>query len=255
MNLNNREFNVEASQRPLQFVGIEGNFCRLEATTTFWHGSTLQNTGWSPTAMPLKKRILLALEKNPGITDRELTDQVLGPGAGQQAVNQAARALAGAGRLVRRQRPDGRIGNYPTLGDSGSQSSNMEPATVTGIAWPSEDAVKRQLQAWLEAAGWRVEVRWARGHGVDVDASRGSERWRIEVKGGGSLDAMRVNYFLAVLGELLQRMNDSAARYSVALPDMKQFRGLWSRLPTLAKDRTQITALFVAQSGNVDEVR
>jgi len=117
--------------------------------------------------------------------------------------------------------------------------------------------VKRHIQSWLEAAGWRVEVRWGRGgrgHGVDVDASRGSERWRIEVKGGGSLDPMRVNYFLAVLGELLQRMDDPAARYSIALPDMKQFRGLWSRLPTLAKTRTHITALFVAASGEVVEV-
>ena len=74
------------------------------------------------------------------------------------------------------------------------------------------------------------------------------------MKGGGSLDPMRVNYFLAVLGEALQRMDDPAARYSIALPDMKQFRGLWSRLPALAKTRTQITALFVAPSGDVVEV-
>ena len=73
------------------------------------------------------------------------------------------------------------------------------------------------------------------------------------MKGGGSRDPMRVNYFLAVLGELLQRMDDPAARYSIALPDMKQFRGLWSRLPMVAKTRTQITALFVAASGDVVE--
>ncbi len=207
--------------------------------------------------VPLKDRILLALKRDPGVTDRELTDKIHGRDVGQQAVNQAARALAGAGRLIRRQRPDGKIGNYPSSGDSRAQSSDTDQpaAVVTEIAWPSEDAIKRQIQEWLEAAGWGVEVRWARGHGVDVDASRGSERWRIEVKGGGSLDAMRVNYFLAVLGELLQRMDDPAARYSIALPDMKQFRGLWSRLPTLAKDRTHITALFVAQSGDVEEVR
>jgi len=43
-------------------------------------------------------------------------------------------------------------------------------------------------------------------------------------------------------------------RYSIALPDLPQFRGLWSRLPSLAKSRTQITALFVKASGEVDEV-
>ena len=50
-------------------------------------------------------------------------------------------------------------------------------------------------------------------------------------------------------------MDDSAARYSIALPDMKQFHGLWSRLPKIAKARTQITALFVASTGAVEEVQ
>ena len=206
-------------------------------------------------AVPLKQQILFALESTPGMTDREITDQVLGPGTGQQAVNQAARALAGTGRVVRRPRPDGKIGNY--LSDASSMvqvESPTEAEIGVDATWPSEDAVKRHIQSWLEASGWQVEVRWWRGHGVDVDASRGSERWRIEVKGGGSLDPMRVNYFLAVLGELLQRMDDPAAHYSIALPDMKQFRGLWSRLPALAKTRTHITALFVAASGEVVEV-
>jgi hypothetical protein len=66
---------------------------------------------------------------------------------------------------------------------------------------------------------------------------------------------MRVNYFLSMLGELLQRMHDSEARYSVALPEMPQFRRLWGRLPGLAQSRTGISALFVDAAGNVDEVR
>jgi len=65
---------------------------------------------------------------------------------------------------------------------------------------------------------------------------------------------MRVNYFLSILGELLQRMDDPDARYSIALPDMKQFRRLWQRLPDLAKSRTEISALFVDGSGRVEEV-
>jgi len=54
--------------------------------------------------------------------------------------------------------------------------------------------------------------------------------------------------------ELLQRMDDPDARYSIALPDMQQFRRLWQRLPQLAKARTTISALFVSPSGNVEEV-
>jgi hypothetical protein len=65
---------------------------------------------------------------------------------------------------------------------------------------------------------------------------------------------MRVNYFLGVLGETLQRMDDPKAAYSIALPDLKQFRNLWTRLPLLAKQRSEITALFVRGDGQVEQV-
>jgi hypothetical protein len=66
---------------------------------------------------------------------------------------------------------------------------------------------------------------------------------------------MRVNYFLAVLGELLQRMDDGSAKYSIALPDLQQFRNLWLRLPRLAKQKTGISCLFVDSRGNIQEER
>jgi hypothetical protein len=64
---------------------------------------------------------------------------------------------------------------------------------------------------------------------------------------------MRVNYFLAILGEILQRMSDPEAKYSIALPDLGQFRNLWARLPELAKSRTGITILFVNADGDIEE--
>ena len=66
---------------------------------------------------------------------------------------------------------------------------------------------------------------------------------------------MRVNYFLAILGETLQRMSDQDARYSIALPDMNQYRRLWAKLPDLAKQRTQITLLLVSNIGEVDHLK
>ena len=133
----------------------------------------------------------------------------------------------------------------------------MTVGVITGVEASgmfSEDDVKRSLQSWLEASGWAVSIAWGRDRGIDVEGTRDGKRWIIEAKGCGSLNAMRVNYFLSILGELLQRMNDPDAHYSVALPDMKQFRGLWQRLPELAKSRTQISALFVGPSGHVEEV-
>lgn len=118
----------------------------------------------------------------------------------------------------------------------------------------SEDAVKGLLEAYLSQDGWDCSIRWGREPGIDIEARRGHERWVIEVKGQGSLNPMRVNYFLGVLGETLQRMSDDEARYSIALPDIGQFRRLWGRLPQLAKRRTGITALFVQPGGRVTEV-
>ncbi len=48
-------------------------------------------------------------------------------------------------------------------------------------------------------------------------------------------------------------MEYPTARYSIALPDMKQYRGLWDRLPQLAKSRTGVSALFVGADGEVIE--
>jgi hypothetical protein len=162
--------------------------------------------------------------------------------------------LADAGQISRPKRPDGKLSNYPNLHNL--EKAPFVPATPEfslSILLLSEDDLKRNLQAWVDAAGWQVQVIWGRGRGIDIEAQRGGQRWIIEAKGSATLDAMSVNYFLAILGELLQRMTDTDARYSIALPDMKQFRRLWRMLPSIAKARTGITALFVAPSGEVSE--
>lgn len=109
----------------------------------------------------------------------------------------------------------------PTLGKSDSGATEAV----------SEDEVKRRLAAWLEKDGWSVEVASGKARGPDIRATRGEGQWIIEAKGCGSRQQMRVNYFIGALGELLQRMDVDGARYSLAFPDMKQFRGLWDRLP------------------------
>jgi len=202
----------------------------------------------------LRERFVTAVAESAGLTDRELTDRLLGASVGQQAVNQVAWALAVQGRITRRPRADGKTGNYPVGAPAPDGAPAPLPSVEADSSVLSEDDVKRRLKDWLEADGWQIEVKWGRDPGIDIQAKRGSEVWIVEAKGCGSLNAMRVNYFLGMLGETLQRMDNPAARYSIALPDMKQYRGLWARLPQLAKSRTQISALFVAPDGGVTEV-
>lgn len=110
------------------------------------------------------------------------------------------------------------------------------------------------LQAHLNSQSWTIlGIAWGKKRGVDIEAERGGPRWLIEVKGIGSRPQMRVNYFLGVLGEILCRMTDSKAKYSIAVPDFVQFRRLWRGLPSEAKSRTQVTALFISGEGVIEE--
>jgi hypothetical protein len=207
------------------------------------------------TAMKIEERILTILNETPGLTDRELTDPIKGRSTHPSEINQACRSLEGAGRLTRQGRLDGRIGNYPNAGPSISildkRGPRIQPSTSDTL---SEDQVKFHLKQWLDADGWQTEIAWGKARGTDIVARRIGKIWLIEAKGCGSRPEMRVNYFVAMLGEVLQRMSVADARYSIALPDMVQFRRLWGRLPTLARQRTGITALFVTAEGAVDHV-
>ena len=114
-----------------------------------------------------------------------------------------------------------------------------------------EDDIKHILNEYLIKNGWETKVALGHQQGIDIEAVKDNKRWIIEVKGSGSRQPMRVNYFISILGETLQRMNDSEARYSIALPDLEQFRRLWERLPQLAKERTTIDLILVDDNGNI----
>lgn len=202
----------------------------------------------------LAERILEVVREQPGITDKRLAETLFGSGTRQQRVNGECRLMVARGLIQRAARPDGLIGNYGAGRAPDPQAPTAALSAVSAGGVFSEDRVKSLLEAWLKANGWTVEVRWARSRGIDLHARRGNERWIIEAKGAGSLDPMRLNYFLGVLGETLQRMDDPHAAYSIALPDLKQFRNLWLRLPQLAKQRTGITAIFVSEEGRVDHL-
>jgi hypothetical protein len=225
--------------------------------------------------MALANRVVEEIERRPGISDRQLSEIIFGTPHRSTQINGECRHLENQGRLKRRKVGDAPVGNYPVRtppklkiafpppggrsGLGGSTGKEAAPLPAPAPAAPvdgivlSEDQLKKVLQGWLEAQGWIVKVAWAKTPGIDLLARRGDQRWIIEAKGSGSLDAMRVNYFLGVLGETLQRMNDPEAAYSIALPDMKQFRNLWTRLPILAKQRTNITALFVRGDEHVEQ--
>lgn len=202
--------------------------------------------------MSFAEKLFAEIQRSPGLSDRELTNILCGTDKHPSQVNQEARLLEGAKRIVRRYRVDRVIGNYPE-GAVAEVAQPVRPEVVRTPERLSEDEIKEALDEWLRSDGWVTRIAWQKARGIDIEATRNGKRWLIEAKGLGSRQPMRVNYFLAILGETLQRMADAEAKYSIALPDVPQFRGLWSRLPELAKSRTGITALFVSSAGVVSE--
>lgn len=205
----------------------------------------------------LRESLLEAVSSFPVRTDRELAELILGRGKPQQPINQLARSLEAKGILIRKNRHDGLIGNFPRTIIASSNVSKPS-ATVSNTNHSddelSEDWLKKKLEGWLARDGWTTQIAWGKARGIDILAVKGNQRRAIEVKGCGSRHAMRVNYFLAVLGETLQRMESESTEYFIALPEMPQFVGLWQRLPALAKSRTGIKALFVGADGSVKKV-
>lgn len=200
-----------------------------------------------------RRRVVLDfISKEPGLSDRQLTDRVLGQGEPPQAVNALCRQLEAEGLCVRRKRSDGRLGNFPNGGPVPVEAP-LAPDPVPHADGISEDDVKRAVKDKLERDGWECHVAWGGTHGIDIDAHRDGRRWVIEAKGSGKSNPQRANYFVGALGELMQRTSDPSADYGIALPDLDQFRRLWERLPALAKRRMRLSALFVAEDGSVTQ--
>ncbi len=198
----------------------------------------------------IENNIIRLLEHNPGLSDRELANAIKGHGKSSQYINQKCRALVSRKILSRKKRRDGLLGNW-LVGDYAYSSSQVIPKE--DVDDTSEKKMKQILEKYLTSKEWEPKIAWRANRGVDIEANQGTDRWIIEVKGSGLYNPVRTNYFLSVLGEILQRMDDPCCKYSIALPDDDQFRRLWDRLPSLAKDRTGITALFVNPAGHVTE--
>src|SRR5256885_791336 len=82
---------------------------------------------------PLPQRILLLVSQTPGLTDRQIASELQGASAPQQPVNIAARGLAKKGRLIRRRRDDGLIGNYLRgAAEAPIREGPKIPATASG---------------------------------------------------------------------------------------------------------------------------
>jgi hypothetical protein len=197
----------------------------------------------------LGERILAAIRYAP------LDDDVLAKrlGVGQrQSINQAARRLESLGRLRRYIGPGGKIVNAlidESAPPAPADSPSPRPAAPGSLL--TEDEVKAAVRAHLAVRGFEVAIAWGRVRGIDIDARHPDGlRYVIEAKAEVALQPQQVNYFIGALGELVQRMDDPDATYGLALPDNRQYRGLVSRLPALARRRLGLVVFWVRRDAD-----
>ena len=206
--------------------------------------------------MTVAERIIQELTIFPGLDDDELAKHLK---KDRHHINKCCREMADKGVLQRNENPgkNNKICNY--LKDDTVihtvENQTRAQAHSDGSVELQEEDIKQIINDWLIADGWKTTVAWKYSHGVDIEGVKDGKRWLIEVKGPGSRNEMRVNYFIGILGETLQRMDDENARYSIAFPDMDQFRRLWDKLPSLAKKRTTIDMLLVSKDGTIELLR
>jgi hypothetical protein len=192
----------------------------------------------------LKARIIALLVELGPQDDDQIAQRL---GVIRQAVNQAARQLALTGTISRAVGPHGKIVNRVVGSGSPSVLEIPDKPPVRG-PYVTEDEVKQAIAEHLERDGYRVSVAWGRTRGIDIEAHRDGDRLIIEAKAEVLNPPQQVNYFLNALGELLQRMSDPNARYGLALPDNRQYRGLVNRFPALARARLRLTFFFVKRA-------
>lgn len=97
-----------------------------------------------------------------GLTDREITNAILGVNEPQQAVNQVCRLLTSKGIIRRIIRRDGLIGNYIIAKETVQKSSPLNQTKQVEIR-PSifkEDNLKQILKDFLHADGWETQIAW-----------------------------------------------------------------------------------------------
>jgi hypothetical protein len=191
-----------------------------------------------------KELILQALhEAGKPLDDDELAALLKKP---RQAINQAGHALESEGQLVRRASFGSKIQNVLT--GSAPLPPQKAPRPAPGDGLLQEDEVKAAVRDHLEAQGYDVDVAWGHERGIDIEARRPGDRILIEAKGEVLSDQQQGNYFIGALGELVQRLADPNARYGLALPDNRRYRGLVQRLPALARQRLNLVVYMVRRT-------
>lgn len=123
----------------------------------------------------------------------------------------------------------------------------------------NEDWLQERIIIYLKQKGYII-TKHASGktHGVDIKAYHPKLRryYFVEVKAepkstSKSKHAMRENYFVGVLGEIICRMIQKHGRYALGLPKNDSYIKKTNKIPERIRKLLKLDIFFVDKQGNV----
>lgn len=103
------------------------------------------------------------------------------------------------------------------------------------------------IKEWLEEKGWDIIE-----HARYIEAHKDMQKWYIDIYQATRGRKMPLPNKLT---EILKRMEDRDAYYSVALVDSPIYRKQWNEIPLAAKERLQVSVILADRLGHVLEMK
>ena len=102
------------------------------------------------------------------------------------------------------------------------------------------------IKAWLNEHGWSYEE----NKGI-LEAFNGEKKWVINVQG---IKRGRKQTLPVKLGEVIKHIDDLNTHYSMAFNDSLTYRRQWNEIPTMVKERLNMSVILADKKGNITEL-
>lgn len=109
------------------------------------------------------------------------------------------------------------------------------------------DELPSLINEWLEERGWQTSK-----HSRYIEASKSEKKWYIDIYQTTRGRKMPLS---SKISDVIKKMEDDEALYSVALVDSPIYRKQWEELPSGAKKRLQVSVILADHMGNVVEIK
>ena len=102
------------------------------------------------------------------------------------------------------------------------------------------------IKAWLNEHGWSYEE----NKGI-LEAFNGEKKWVINVQG---IKRGRKQTLPVKLGEVIKHIDDLNTHYSMSFNDSLTYRRQWNEIPTMVKERLNMSVILADKKGNITEL-